>query len=708
MSSVFVSKFQAYCALCSRAWHLVFMFQSRVPFFVVLVSFGALFVIFLLISQHTQLSDHGSHDRMEVEMSALREKVQSLEWLVWQVKAQVPSGRSARSDSTAIEVSTLKSRVQDLEVQVARLSLAERKRDLSMTQLSQSHACTHDGLSDLSSKAAMWSAGWKINADEESFASDPNSGMGLIIWRSQDDIGSLAVRFRVSGKVELRVGNPHTADGSANLVKVHLNDYLLLELSRHQEEDLCFYVLAGDHLRLSEAYGQIHLLRFKFTCEEHRLSEVYWPPAGNTTAAHCSPGQRIFTPDAGHMCSGKSSLEWHSGVLQRALNETHALAEIKGDAHSPGQDLILPAQKLFTAPEASASRCANLGFKRIRIGIVVVADEKFKIRYSLQIRTMRCYAYARGYEIHLLSPGSFETCSPISDIYYAKPCLVSAFLAEKPAEYVVAFLDADVVPFVLDRGLEEWLQTDSDLHFYERDWIPEVMSGIFLARNKPWVRTWLRTWSEFLFRRPPGFSSADNGALHQHFVETMGLPGAEACGKLYSGLVTGQENRTPYWSFVECTNTLMGPPATFKACAKNGSSDCGLLTIWPRLNFAAVDFVTLSSVASKFVGPVMLHGMKSREEVNRIYRNIQTCEVNPDVLESKDVYGKRALRFSHCCPDLFPQLSRNCSQCVDRCMSSLTCRPLPLGADPTEVIAAKTKVDVVQYAEGRFATAPPW
>jgi hypothetical protein len=284
-------------------------------------------------------------------------------------------------------------------------------------------------------------------------------------------------------------------------------------------------------------------------------------------------------------------------------------------------------------------------------GIVVVADPPFQVKYEAQIKSMRCYAKARQYHFVLLYQETHPACKYIQDIFYMKPCLVAKHLEEQTANYTAVFLDADTILPVVERGMEEWLDVDADLQFYNRDWLPEVMSGIFFARNKPWVRDWLVAWSEMIFRRPPGFSSADNGALHIHLVETR-IPAetkVAECRAMYENLTVGIENRTPYWVYVECTNAVLGPPAIHQACATAKSSSCGTVAIWPRLNFMAMDGHTLSFSISKFDGPVALHSIKKKADVAIYYRDVGSCQRNEEVFLGKKMYGQKALAFSRCC-----------------------------------------------------------
>merc|ERR1712224_458351 len=108
---------------------------------------------------------------------------------------------------------------------------------------------------------------------------------------------------------------------------------------------------------------------------------------------------------------------------------------------------------------------------------------------------------------------------------------------------------------------------------------------------------------------------------------------------------------------------------------------------WPRMNFMAIDGMIMDFKVCKFVGPIILHNIKMNEDVLKLYKNVDTCERQPDAFLSRSDFGQRAVGWSRCCADLYPQLSDSCSQCVDRCLASFTCEPLAVGIDSQYTIA---------------------
>eukprot|EP00439_Symbiodinium_sp_Y106_P083430 s585_g23.t1 len=197
-------------------------------------------------------------------------------------------------------------------------------------------------------------------------------------------------------------------------------------------------------------------------------------------------------------------------------------------------------------------------------------------RYANQIQSVRCYARAQGYDLWLLSGGEFTTCAELwkaqNGYFFLKHCAAASLLQAQEPGYSLAVLDSDVVAAALDRSLDRWMQSRADLQFYERITGEEVMAGAwaatfesnYIAKNRPWVRAFLRQWASMKDRQPPGFSSADNGALHVVLVETLELSGASRVRELYAGLEAKVDNLQPYWSFVEASMRVLGPPRMWR------------------------------------------------------------------------------------------------------------------------------------------------
>ncbi|CAK9027517.1 Uncharacterized protein SCF082_LOCUS17955 [Durusdinium trenchii] len=344
--------------------------------------------------------------------------------------------------------------------------------------------------------------------------------------------------------------------------------------------------------------------------------------------------------------SGGSSVEEDElGRREQEILEDRILrAEVPSDG---AVTLAVTAPR--AAPEASGSR---------HQGLAIVADDGFRVRYQLQIQSLRCYARAQGYDFWLLQGSEFPECQPppasskllargtgegtsaegigcqklelqgivlrdsavwyssVEDFFFQKHCAIANLLEQQEDRYALAVLDADVVAVDLDRSLDMWMGSQGDLQFYKRITGEEVMagtavkgvewSGNYIARNRPWVRQFLRNWASFKWRRPPGFSSADNGALHVALMEALERPEATRVAELYGNLTAMVEalraKRCSAW-------TIRRPLAgqvhvmdhSFWALAMQPSNTTKktayfpeVLSIWPRMSFFVDDGVYLN------------------------------------------------------------------------------------------------------------------
>ena len=161
---------------------------------------------------------------------------------------------------------------------------------------------------------------------------------------------------------------------------------------------------------------------------------------------------------------------------------------------------------------------------------------------------MQCWAEKHGYYFQLLHPEDSEVCANnYKDFFFKKHCAVAEFMdALRDEGDVLCVLDGDTAIAGLEVSLDRWLgnyeinSPDAmnagsgpafDIVFYERAWNFELAAGNYLARNSPYTRFLLRRWADFEWRRPWGFSSSDNGAVHQLIIEEFAM-GWERAGLL--------------------------------------------------------------------------------------------------------------------------------------------------------------------------------
>ncbi|CAD7948474.1 unnamed protein product [Amoebophrya sp. A25] len=210
--------------------------------------------------------------------------------------------------------------------------------------------------------------------------------------------------------------------------------------------------------------------------------------------------------------------------------------------------------------------------------IVIMADDGFRDRYRRQIRSVQCYADHWGYPFIVLNPNaeknpySSAECRANNDVFYVRHCLLAEYLdakqktGEANPDTVALLIDADVAARDLNPSMDHYIQKmkDYDLMFFERKWGPgghnEVMAGAYMARNTPKAKKFLRYWDGLNARKPPGFASADNGAIHLALYEATGV------------VVTGKELPADYQ---ESHQLHQGEPVLFlqeQASSSQGQS----------------------------------------------------------------------------------------------------------------------------------------
>eukprot|EP00391_Amoebophrya_sp_Ameob2_P001877 CAMPEP_0179007062 /NCGR_PEP_ID=MMETSP0795-20121207/14932_1 /TAXON_ID=88552 /ORGANISM="Amoebophrya sp., Strain Ameob2" /LENGTH=694 /DNA_ID=CAMNT_0020701955 /DNA_START=187 /DNA_END=2271 /DNA_ORIENTATION=- len=254
---------------------------------------------------------------------------------------------------------------------------------------------------------------------------------------------------------------------------------------------------------------------------------------------------------------------------------------------------------------------------RSRVHLVVLTDENFAKQYKEQIQTLRCYANYWGYKFESLPVDmkSFATNAtretekvrriPLAcpedaaithELLFRRHCLVAGYLKEIAGKDDAVFLlDADIVARKLTPNIDRWTakmleepapgKTRPDIAFFERIWAldikgehakrkssghNEIMAGSYLARNTKKTRTFLMQWANMAKKPPPGFSSADNGAIHLAIPRALGISTKKCEDEFFAltGHITGNEeelkkkNSTRHW------NDELGPYSDFVSCCR--------------------------------------------------------------------------------------------------------------------------------------------
>merc|ERR1719265_1453572 len=113
-----------------------------------------------------------------------------------------------------------------------------------------------------------------------------------------------------------------------------------------------------------------------------------------------------------------------------------------------------------------------------------------------------------------------------------------------------------------------------DVQLYMRCAFDEIMAGNYMVRNTPLGRRFLEEWSDYQDKKPPGFASDDNGAIHPLVMDWLLKSGempevnvkdAKACIHKYENNLTvnvdialqNEPYRGNYWDFsVTCLRAL--------------------------------------------------------------------------------------------------------------------------------------------------------
>eukprot|EP00747_Dinoflagellata_sp_TGD_P047059 gnl/TRDRNA2_/TRDRNA2_144788_c0_seq1.p1 gnl/TRDRNA2_/TRDRNA2_144788_c0~~gnl/TRDRNA2_/TRDRNA2_144788_c0_seq1.p1 ORF type:complete len:563 (+),score=71.13 gnl/TRDRNA2_/TRDRNA2_144788_c0_seq1:98-1690(+) len=511
----------------------------------------------------------------------------------------------------------------------------------------------------------MARAGWQLRASDVEF-----KGRGAIFfWEGGVEIGSLTLplpRASKGGLLKGRIRNVFPEKTSENFIGVEVNGVPLHKLGFGENAQLCVRLAPGDVFTIEEAYSQIMLDHLEFECDDDVFVQGETKGDARNRDLRCDVGTKVRVGWAG--CGGKH--EWHDGTVDEVLDEGYALVRF---AEGGGRQRFAASQLALADQGSGSARCSDFEFERKRVGVMILADKTFQSKFQSQIQTHRCFTQRRGYDLWLLDGSEFKACRRYRDLgsfFFQKHCVVSEFLGTQAPGYVVAVVDADVVAVVLDRGLEEWARHDADVQFYERVTGEEIAAGNYIARNTPFARKFLMDWANWIDRRPKGYSSEDNGAIHLHVAKTMQLVGVERCEQMFASLVALSDNLNPYFDYVKCVKGLIGPPRRWQV------SGGGVITVWPRLHFFVVDGVFTHHEAANSVGPVMHHGLKLKTDVKDFYfSNVDACELSEKYLESDQHFGFHVLRMARLYPHLYPPGAK-CSQCVERCMRTLSCPPL--------------------------------
>ncbi|VDM77544.1 unnamed protein product [Strongylus vulgaris] len=104
------------------------------------------------------------------------------------------------------------------------------------------------------------------------------------------------------------------------------------------------------------------------------------------------------------------------------------------------------------------------------------------------------------------------------DTMFRRHCVVAEVL--KTTDWVL-FIDADIGVINPNRLIEEYIDTNYDITFYDRFCSWEVAMGSYIVKNTDFSRIFLMNFANFETHLPDSFHGSDNGAIHAYLLETL-------------------------------------------------------------------------------------------------------------------------------------------------------------------------------------------
>ncbi|PIO70112.1 hypothetical protein TELCIR_08045 [Teladorsagia circumcincta] len=167
-----------------------------------------------------------------------------------------------------------------------------------------------------------------------------------------------------------------------------------------------------------------------------------------------------------------------------------------------------------------------------KIGIVsVLQSSTDRIKYRTAMETMECYALGHNYSYLVLNAVDYRNECSHKDISFQRHCIVAKIL---DAFEWILFVDADIGVVNENGSLEQFLDPDKDIIFYDRFFNHEVMAGSYLVKRSAFSKRFLHGWADYEFLLPKSFHGRDNGALHMWMTKQLPGSNVKKCEELWN------------------------------------------------------------------------------------------------------------------------------------------------------------------------------